>query len=340
MAKTKNNFTYAQLSVMAWLMEAPEDRILSQGRSISGDAMDCRFRFAKYYEDEKRSLYTHANKTFFPMIEGTEQVPIVEYLNVRHMKLNLTLLLRAGYLELLTGYDLLDKSKTTPLKSRIEPNVGKYTLSDTFYGLTETGQQWFRSEGGNLYLDAVRKRLQLESESRRTILIGCVQQIMPKLNESQAAMRPQGFPVPLPSRPTVRPFATAVVVKETPEGFYVRDVELLESQLKNPQFSYSANPIVDRNPHDFVPRDAVLADNVSTAAVQRVISVDEQIYDDVTASQSRIIDELLPILRRYADLQLQQSFAHKDMFDEAVSKANGSALAPDGCETPLSPGRK
>jgi hypothetical protein len=329
MKKTGKTYTYTQLAIAAWLMEAPDERVLSQGLSSSGGALDIRFRYRKQHKTEGHWFYSHLDTLVFPLTDGRVAASNEEYLDTRHMKFSLHPLTKDDILDLVTGHHLHDKSIDTPSKRLVLPNAGRYSLSESFYVMNENGRKWWHAGGREQYREALTARFAKEAADKRTILIGFERRYNYTLSHEQKRLFPTGFPPPLPSRKLVRPYAIATVVKETDQGYFVTDVKPLTQRLKGLDGGYIPSPLEDRKPHPFAPRSIILADRVSPEAVEEVMTVDAEVFQDITDTQSRTVDELLPILRHFHDLQLQQEARHDDLMKAALSKADGSARPED-----------
>lgn len=322
-------YSYLHMSLLAWLAENPEERILTQGSGVRGQPMDFRFRYRKLLKDRDEWFYSHLDTPTYPTMTDKVAPSVEEFLNTRHLKFSVVALQNDGMLDLLTGFDLHDKTKESRLKALVAPNSRKYALSDKFYGITEKAVTWWNESGHALYRELLTTRFTQEASDERTILIGKERSISAKLTAQQSALFPGGFPNPLPSRKIVRPYATAVVVKEIENGFYIRDVRLLSHRMRDGGGDFIQIPIEERRPHAFVSREAVLADYVNDHGVNIVLTADNEIYQDIAETQARALDELIPFLTRYRDLQRQQASQQEDQLREALDKANNSALTSE-----------
>lgn len=325
--------TYAQLSLIAWLMEAPDKRILKQPKSTRNSLMDFGFRELRPGSNDSGYLFAQVSETTYPMFKHEIAGPVgFQTFLDGNLKPRINTVVANGLIEQLTGYELHEKDGTSPLKAMIAPHIHRYHLSDTFYGMTPGGCRWWNESGKSLYVEAVRGRFSPMLTGEGTVLIGTSYRVVPEIPEEQQKLTEEYTEkagliqaTSITTASMIRPTHTATVVKEIDTGYFIKDIVSLRDRLVGDKTYFAHSPIFIRSRLTFVEKAAVLAKDVADASVSKIIDTDTAIYHDLQESLTNAANELFPILKRHLDRARQQNLAHKEAMSAALAIANGSA---------------
>jgi hypothetical protein len=126
--------------------------------------------------------------------------------------------------------------------------------------------------------------------------------------------------LPLPRLSGLRPMFTARIVKETPDRFYVEDVQAL-----NRASSLIATlGVRTHGKHQYVDRDRLMLDNASQSDADALLAFDLSQQEDHADRCRRAAEELEPIIRRYIAGAVQNEAEHADRMRELLERLAAS----------------
>ena len=320
MADPKIKMTFAELALLDWLCEPGQARrIFTVHPLLSGSSQMYFYELSELGENGKQSI---------SMIQNRERL---DQLRMRFGRENFSTmnLIRAKFLSHWHSLSHRShgsdgaKSSYDKLIDRFDRNPFHY--SDGIHAINKDGYQYWKDIGRNEYeLQLEQQRLSREAVGR-TVVIGARARIYLTMDAEMRRAFPAGFPVPLPTRTYRRAFATAEVVKETANRFYLTNVQ----RLPGGDVQWGDDPIEGKEPNCYIPRDAVLLDHASPAAVRALQDIDAEFIDSQTQAMRKTYDELLPILQALDSRLAQQVAQREDMVREALARYGQPDEKPD-----------
>lgn len=200
---------------------------------------------------------------------------------------------------------------------------GSWNLSSAYIGITDAGIEWWKSTGAELHASLLTKigaKREKERASERRAVFGWVMHFDRKTPERIQDMLPQGMELPLPRLSGLRPMFTARIVKETPDRFYVEDVQAL-----NKASSLIATlGVRTHGKHQYVDRDRLMLDHASQSDAAALLAFDLSQQEDHSDRCRRAAEELEPIIRRYIAGAVQNEAEHADRMRELLERLAAS----------------
>lgn len=200
---------------------------------------------------------------------------------------------------------------------------GSWNLSSAYIGVTDAGIEWWKSTGAELHASLLTKigaKREKERASERRAVFGWVMHFDRKTPERIQDMLPQGMELPLPRLSGLRPMFTARIVKETPDRFYVEDVQAL-----NKASSLIATlGVRTHGKHQYVDRDRLMLDHASQSDAAALLAFDLSQQEDHSDRCRRAAEELEPIIRRYIAGAVQNEAEHADRMRELLERLAAS----------------
>lgn len=330
---------YAQLSLMAWFAEKPNERIIISAGGIYGS------RSLRELDRSGNTVTWRSPDTIqYPAaVPGSHNlsVPVKEFFGGGSTDVPTSPLLHGGVIDRFTSKSAQEFNPDTA--SELEKNLfGATSLSlrydSTIQAISPLGLEWWKQTGERLYLAAAAKRITKRAEATRRVLIGGTFHIAAEANSNQKEQLGGQCNFPIPTRKLRRPVAIATVIKETAQRLSITNIQLLD--LPGVNYLSTANwPISGTKNNEFVSKDDILVDHFNESTLPKLISVDQEIYTDIKEHQSRAIDEMIPIIKRLRNQALQQSAMHEEMLDAALKCTSTKASNDDEPETGLKPRR-
>lgn len=196
---------------------------------------------------------------------------------------------------------------------------GSWNLSSAYIGVTDAGIEWWKSTGAELHASLLAKigaKREKERASERRAVFGWVMNFDRKTPERIQDMLPQGMELPLPRLSGLRPMFTARIVKETPDRFYVEDVQAL-----NRASSLIASlGVRTHGKHQYVDRDCLMLDHASQSDADALLAFDLSQQEDHSDRCRRAAEKLEPIIRRYIAGAVQNEAEHADRMRELLKQ--------------------
>jgi hypothetical protein len=196
---------------------------------------------------------------------------------------------------------------------------GSWNLSSVYVGITASGAEWWRQEGHRLHsahLEKIAEAAAKAAAAERRALFGWMASFDRKIPEAIQDMIPSGTDLPLPKLKGVRPMFTAIIVRETAERYYVRDVRPIDRG--NSVVAYVG--LRDHGKERYIDKDRLLLDHVTDAALASISSFDREQQQDHNERCRRAAEEMLPILKRLSDSARQTEAEHEDRLRELLAK--------------------
>ncbi len=328
MAEPKIKLTFPELALLDWLCEpGPARRLFTYHPHIrSGGSMH-------YYE---LSEPNEEGKRTPNMIQDRQ---VLHQLHLRFGRENFSTM-NLYRSKLLSNWHSLghhahgDKSSYEKLIDLLTRNPFHY--ADNIYAPSKAGRAYWENTG-KAELERLREQQRNQRESvARTIVIGATDYVELSLDADMRKAFPSGFPLPLPKRRYRRAYATAEVVKETASRLYLTNVK----QIPGGQVNYNNNPIEGREPNCYIPREAVLLDHASPAAIRALIALDEEHIDSQQQALRSAFDQMLPILQALDSRLAQQAAMRDDMLRETLARFTAAPDEPADEKQPDEPGAK
>jgi hypothetical protein len=196
---------------------------------------------------------------------------------------------------------------------------GSWNLSSAYIGATDAGIDWWHSTGAELHASLLAKIASKQEKDRaaeRRAVFGWVMQFDRKIPERIQDMLPQDMEMPLPRLSGLRPMFTARIVRETPDRFYVEDVQAL-----NRASSLIATlGVRSHGKQQYVDRDRLILDHASQSDAAALLEFDQSQQQDHTERCRRAAEELEPIIRRYIVGAVQNEAEHADRMREMLER--------------------
>lgn len=195
---------------------------------------------------------------------------------------------------------------------------GSWNLSSVYIGATEAGIEWWNSTGAELHaslLEKIAARREKDRAAERRAVFGWVMHFDRKIPERIQDMLPQGMELPLPRLSGLRPMFTARIVRETPDRFYVEDVQ----PLNRASSLIATLGVRSHGKHQYVDRDRLMLDYASQADAAALLEFDQSQQQDHAERCHRAAEELEPIIRRYIAGSVQNEAEHADRMRELLA---------------------
>lgn len=324
----RQKFTFAQLSLLNWLFDNGQSiRFLT--KFIGGvDNHELEFHEVverngdgKYVDRVINNTASVSGET--KTAEAGQRVIDLQRTLGGSFKIELTEIIRAGYIVQLTGF--LDSER----RKQFQEKFAHLPLTNTaLIRPTTTGRAWYEAEGRALYEAQATKRADRRKASERTVLIWAEFDMGPDLSAELKAKVPEGVKLPLPRRKIMRPFATATVIGQTEKRILVEDVKLLEDwqQYGGLYSSYKIMwPIQGRSPNLFIEPGAVMVDHADEAIVEKLREIDVDDVESFNRTANYHMDKILPLLIEM-NLGLKQSgLARDELINDAIEGFRSSS---------------
>lgn len=196
---------------------------------------------------------------------------------------------------------------------------GSWNLSSVYIGATEAGIEWWKSTGAELHASLLAKiaaKREKHRAAERRAVFGWVMHFDRKTPERIQDMLPQGMELPLPRLSGLRPMFTARIVKETPDRYYIEDVQ----SLNRASSLIATLGVRSHGKHQYVDRDRLMLDHASQADAAALLEFDLSQQQDHTDRCHRAAEELEPIIRRYVAGAVQNEAEHADRMRELLTR--------------------
>ncbi|NTF17931.1 hypothetical protein G6L37_05910 [Agrobacterium rubi] len=188
---------------------------------------------------------------------------------------------------------------------------GSWNLDSRYIALTASGEAWWAAEGREAHAAALDKIAAASARAKaaeRRAVFGWVAGFDRYLPEDLENQLPRGVEVPLPKLRGVRPMVSAIIVRETAERYYVRDVR----PIRQGESLTAHVGVREHNREHYIEKDRILLDHASDAAIASLALFDREQQQDHNERCRRAAEELIPILRRHAEAVVQNEAAHDD----------------------------
>lgn len=320
---------YAQLSLMAWFAEKPSERVILASGGIYSTRALCELK-----QTGPTPSWCSPEEIRYPAaVPGSNNlsVPAREFFGGGSTDVPTLTLLQGGVIDRFT---ITSAQEFNPASaSKLEKNLfGETPISlrydGTIQAISPLGLEWWKQTGEALYLAAAAKRLAKRAASIRRIVVGGIFNVVPEANKAQKEQLGGHCNFPIPTRNLRRPVAVATVIKETALRVSITDIKLLNL----PGVSYLSTahwPLNGTKNDAFIKKDDILVDYFDESTLSKLISADQEIYDDIKEHQSRAIDEMIPIIQRLRDQARQQTAMHEMMLNAVLKDTSLKATADD-----------
>lgn len=201
---------------------------------------------------------------------------------------------------------------------------GRWIHGSSYIALSPTGGSWWENEGKAAHaaaLEKLEKAAARAKASERRALFGWVRNFVGDIPDGLRKSVPAGCEMPLPRLKGLRPVLTAIIVRETAERYYLRDVRSVSQG--DSLITHSA--IRDNGKERYIEKGRLMLDYASDAAIDELVRFDSEQQQDHNERCRLAAEELLPILRRHADAMKQNEASHDDRLRELLAK-----IARDG----------
>lgn len=303
-----------ELALVGWLAADPQNRFaMASDRSFSCyeklDPREDGKRPVRKLADWEKDEHSAVLKSWFG---GT--------INCKHQRVA-----DAGHVVSYAMLGTLGRNDRALFREAVEDIYipGQWNLNSRYIAITPSGSEWWESEGREAHSVALEKLARATARDRaaeRRAVFGWVSNFEKRIPDELQDRLPAGYEMPLPKLKGRRPMLTAIIVRETAERYYVRDVRSVRQGE-----SITAHVAVrEHGKEHYIEKYRLMLDHASDAAISALANFDAEQQQDHNERCRRAAEELLPILRRHAEVSKQNEAGHDDRLCELLVKLAGT----------------